>query len=80
MMNNELSIFTQYAQFNIADKDAELEHDTSNPNFWNDEAFNDRLAIDKGILGVSNQNDEALANIEIECCDKYQSKVKNNVF
>ena len=66
IMNHELSIFTQYGQFYIADKDAELEYDTSNPDFWNDEAFNDRLAIDKGILGISIQNDEAIANIEIE--------------
>ncbi|WP_438967279.1 hypothetical protein [Flavobacterium sp.] len=77
MMNHELSIFTQYGQFYIADKYAELEHDTSNPNFWNDEAFNDRLAIDNGILGVSIQNDEALANIEIEILE---SKVTEDDF
>ncbi len=65
-MNHQLSIFTQYRQFYIVDKDAGLEHNTPNPDFWNNSAFSDRLAIDNGILGVAVENDEAIANIEIE--------------
>ena len=76
-MNQSLTIFTEYGQFYIVDKDAELEHDTSNPSFWNDEAFNDRLAIDNGILGVRIENDEALANIEIELVE---SKITESEF
>ena len=59
-----LSIFTQYGQFYIADKDAP--GDTGNPDFWNDDAINDGLAIDEGIIGVSIANDEAIANFEME--------------
>lgn len=66
-MTYKLSIFTQYGQFYIADKNAG--GDTGNQDFWNTEAFNDRLAIDDGILGVSIENDEALANMEIEVLD-----------
>jgi hypothetical protein len=60
----KLSIFTQYGQFYIADSSAE--GDTGNPNFWDDEALNARLAIADGIVGVSIENDEAIANIELE--------------
>ncbi len=60
-MTYKLSIFTHYGQFYIADKDAS--GDTGNQDFWNSEAFNDRLAIDEGILGVSIENYEALANM-----------------
>ncbi|MBZ5857731.1 hypothetical protein [Flavihumibacter profundi] len=66
-MTYKLSIFTQYGQFYIADKYAS--GDTGSQDFWNSEAFNDRLAIDDGILGVSIENDEAQANIEIELLD-----------
>lgn len=63
-MIHELSIFTEYGQFYIADKNAN--GDTSSENFWSDDAFNDRLAIEDGIIGVSIENDEAVANMEIE--------------
>ena len=63
-MIHNLSIFTQYGQFYIADKDASV--DTGSQEFWNSQAFDDRLAIGDGILGVSLENDDALANIEVE--------------
>jgi hypothetical protein len=63
-MIKKLSMFTEYGQFFIADRNAN--GDTSNENFWSDDAFNDRLAIEDGIIGVSIENDEAVANIEIE--------------
>lgn len=63
-MNHKLSIFTEYGQFYIADRDSA--GDTGSSDFWNSEALNDRLAIEKGVLGVSIENDEAIANMEIE--------------
>ena len=65
-MKHKLSIFTQHGQFYVADKDSP--GDTGGE-FWNDEAHHDRLAIDVGILGISIENDEATANIEIELLD-----------
>jgi hypothetical protein len=62
-MNHKLSISTQYGQFYVADKDSP---GNTGGKFWNDEASDDRLAIDVGILGISVENDEATANIEIE--------------
>jgi len=63
-MIHKLSFFSQYGQFYIADKDAHA--DTGSKDFWNNEAFHNRLAVDDGILGVSIENDEAVANVEIE--------------
>lgn len=63
-MNHKLSMFTQYGQFYIVDKDAA--GDTGNPDFWNSDAFNDRLAIADGVIGISIANDDAVANLEIE--------------
>lgn len=66
-MNYKLSIFTQYGQFYIVDKDAS--GDTGSQDFWNDEAFNDKLAIADGIIGISLANDDAIANFDIEILD-----------
>ena len=59
-MEIKFSMFTQYGQFYIADRS--FKGDTGHPNFWSNDAFNDRLAIADGILGVSIENDHAIAN------------------
>ena len=63
-MIHKLSFFSQYGQFYIADKDAL--GDSGSQDFWNNQAFDNRLAVADGILGVSIENDEAIANVEIE--------------
>ena len=56
-------MFTQYGQFYIADPYSEA--DTGHPDFWTNEAFKDRLAVADGIMGISIENDEAIANGQI---------------
>ncbi|MGN6494321.1 MAG: hypothetical protein ACTHLE_20180 [Agriterribacter sp.] len=63
-MIHKLSFFTQYGQFYIADENAD--GDTGSQDFWNTQAFDDRLAITDGILGVSLENDDTTANVEVE--------------
>ena len=48
-----LDFYTQYSQFYICDKDSE--RDTSSNRFWTEEAFNDRLATEDGILGIGTE-------------------------
>ena len=59
-MEIKFSMFTQHGQFYIAD--GGFKGDTGHPDFWSNDAFNDRLAIADGILGVSIENDDAIAN------------------
>lgn len=66
-MKHSLTIFTEYGQFYIADLNNNPDLDTLE--FWNEEAFADRLAIDNGLLAVSVANDEAIAQMEVEVVD-----------
>ncbi len=77
-MNHKISIFTQYGQFYLADK--EVCGDTSGTHFWNDLAFNERLAITEGCLGVLVENDEAIANIEIEILSRRNENFDLNLY
>ncbi len=45
------------------DKD---EGDTGSEDFWSDEALNDKLAVEKGILGISIENSEGIVKCELE--------------
>lgn len=49
-MKYPLDFYTTHNQFYIYDKDSP--GDTASDNFWTAEAFDDRLAIENGILGV----------------------------
>ena len=69
-MKFQFSFFTQYGQFYLADEKSA--GNTDSDNFWNDESFNDKLAIEDGILGISLENDEAIANGELEILNKRQ--------
>ncbi len=62
-MKFSLDFTTSYGQFYLSDKD---EGDTGSPDFWTDEAFNDKLAVEKGVLGVSLENSEGIVKGEIE--------------
>jgi hypothetical protein len=48
-----LAFYTSYSQFYIRDKNSV--GDTGSENFWTDDAFKDRLAIEDGILGVGTE-------------------------
>ena len=62
-MKFDLNFTTDYGQFYLNDKD---EGDTGTENFWTNEAFNDRLAVEKGILGISIANSEGMVKCELE--------------
>ncbi|MDO3645016.1 hypothetical protein [Mucilaginibacter sp. L3T2-6] len=49
-MTYKLNFRTQYNQFYIADKESPMKTDEAS--FWTTEAYDDRLAIGDGILGV----------------------------
>src|SRR5579864_8641581 len=46
----QLDFSTGYNQFYIID--GESDGDTGSDNFWTDDAFNDKLAIEDGVLGI----------------------------
>jgi hypothetical protein len=48
-----LDFSTSYSQFYICDKD--FEGDLGSDKFWTKEAFDDRLAIEDGILGIGTE-------------------------
>ncbi|MBL4679033.1 MAG: hypothetical protein JKY70_23000 [Mucilaginibacter sp.] len=52
-MIHPLNFYTQYSQFYITDKDPL--GDVDSDNFWTNEAFNERLAIEEGIVGVGTE-------------------------
>lgn len=52
-MVHHLNFYTSHNQFYIFDKGSE--GDTASDNFWTAEAFDDRLAIEDGVLGVSTE-------------------------
>jgi len=52
-MKYSLDFYTAYSQFYIRDKNAI--GDTGSDTFWTTDAFNDRLAIEDGILGVGTE-------------------------
>lgn len=58
---------TQYNQFYIEDKGSE--GNTNTPDFWNGDAFNERMALGKGVVAVGTQS---YGNIkgEIEVLEK----------
>jgi hypothetical protein len=53
MTNYRFDFYTQYHQFNICDKDSPM--DTESGEFWTDEAFDDRLAMELGVIGVGTE-------------------------
>lgn len=53
-MNINFNFYTEYNQFYVHDKD--YIGDTSNSDFWSDEACRQRLAIEKGVLGIGTQS------------------------
>jgi len=52
-MTFDLDFYTAYNQFYICDKD--FSGDTGSENFWTDTAFDSRLAVQSGVLGVGTE-------------------------
>ncbi len=61
MMKYPLSFDTSYHQFYIYDRGSQ--GNTNSSSFWTDETFNDRLAVEEGILGVGT---ECYGNVKAE--------------
>lgn len=62
-MKFSLDFTTSYGQFYLNDKD---QGDTGSPDFWTNEAFNDKLAVERGVLGISLENSEGIVQGELE--------------
>jgi hypothetical protein len=52
-MKYPLEFYTSHSQFYIHDKGSPL--NTGSRDFWSEGAFNDRLALEKGVLGVGTE-------------------------
>ena len=61
MMKYLLNFNTSYNQFYIYDKGSK--GNTNSNSFWTNEAFNDRLAVEEGILGIGT---ECYGNVKAE--------------
>lgn len=66
-MKFELKFTTDYGQFYITDKNAT--GNTGSKNFWTNQAFTDKLAVEDGILGVAIANEEGKVECEFEILD-----------
>lgn len=66
-MKFDLNFTTEYGQFYINDINAS--GDTGSDDFWSNQAFEDKLAVEKEILGISIANDEGIVNCELEILD-----------
>lgn len=53
-MKKDFKFHTEYNQFYIEDKG--VTNDTESPNFWNEEAFGERMALMNGVIGVGTQS------------------------
>lgn len=62
-----LDFFTQYGQFYIVDKGTIGE--TDDLEFWSDQALNDRMAYENGILGILVENDFTMVLGELKILD-----------
>ena len=62
-MKFSLNFATDYGQFYLNDKE---DGDTGSEDFWTDQAFKDKLAVEKGILGISVENSEGIVRCELE--------------
>ena len=70
-MKNDLKFKTYYGQFFIGEKNAA--GNTGSENFWTDQAFADKLAIEAGILGISIGNEEGIVKCEFQFLDSKSS-------
>jgi hypothetical protein len=52
-MKHDIDFYTSYSQFYITDKDSDGA--TNSNKFWTTDAFNERLAVEDGILGVGTE-------------------------
>jgi hypothetical protein len=53
-MKRFFNFYTSYNQFYLGDKGSN--GDTGSSNFWNEKAFSDRLALEKGVIGIGIQS------------------------
>ncbi|MFC4739436.1 hypothetical protein ACFO3U_05470 [Flavobacterium ponti] len=63
-MKLKLKFTTDYGQFYINDKNAK--GNTSSDNFWSEVAFQDKLAVEDGVLGIGIANDEGIVDCLFE--------------
>ena len=69
MKLKQFKFSTEYNQFYLEDGKNENKGDSGSPDFWSEEAFHSRMALEKGIIGVGTQS---YGNIkgEIEILEK----------
>ncbi|TXF79233.1 hypothetical protein [Chryseobacterium sp.] len=66
-MKFQLNFTTDYRQFYINDHNAS--GSTGSEDFWNEQAYVDKLAIEDGIIGVGIANEQGIVNGELEILD-----------
>lgn len=77
-MRFDLDFSTDYGQFYICDKN--FLGDTDSENFWTDKAFNDKIAVEDGILGISIGNQEGIVKCELIILNSKNLKVDFDEF
>ena len=73
-MKHKLNFSSSYRQFYLVDK--QTSHNTDSDKFWTDQAFADKLAVEKGILGIGIENDEEIVKCELEILNS-KSQIDN---
>lgn len=76
-MKYKLNFTTSYQQFYCADK--LYQGNTGSDNFWTDESHNDRLAIEKDVLGIRTESYGAIKG-ELIILDKANSDIDFNLY
>ena len=70
-MKFQLKFTTDYGQFYVNDKNAN--GNTNSDNFWTEQAFEDKLAVEDGVLGIGIANSEGLVDCTFEILNSKKS-------
>ena len=77
-MKFELNFITDYHQFYIGDKYAT--GNTGSDNFWTDQAFEAKVAVEDGVLGISIANDEGIVACEFEILESKDLNIDFSIY
>lgn len=77
-MKFNLDFTTDYGQFYICDKN--FLGQTDSENFWTDKAYDNKIAVENGILGIAIGNEEGIVKCEFEILVSRNLKVDFNNF
>jgi hypothetical protein len=75
MQKKEFKFYTDYHQFYIEDAKDKNKENISSPDFWNEKAYSEKMALTKGIIGVGVQSYGNYIKGDIELLEKPNTEI-----